>query len=285
MKNIHYLLFLLLFLAACKESDKAKITRLVKEWENKEVSFPSSINYSILGKDTTYLAPQRKYTIVSYLDSVGCTSCKLQLHRWKDVIAEFDSLSSHTIFFQFIFHAKDKREMIYLIRRDRFDYPVWIDETDSFNKLNKLPESRLFHTFLLNEQNRVVAIGDPMQNPKIKDLYLKIILGKDMKATLKTSVKVDQTVIDLGEFDWMTSQEVTFHLKNVGKNLLVINDVAASCGCVKVSYDKKPVKVGEDIELKVSYKADHVENFNKSIKVYTNAEDSPVELKVKGVAK
>lgn len=288
MKKAFYLLFLSLSLSACKESDRTKITRLVKEWENKEVSFPANISYSILGKDTAYLAPQRDYTIVSYIDSVGCTSCKLQLYRWKDLIAEFDSLSSHTTSFQFVFHPKDKKEMIYLLKRDRFNYPVWIDETDSFNKLNKLPGNRLFHTFLLNEQNRVVAIGDPVQNPKIKELYISIITGRNIaekKSDLKTEVVVDQSVIDLGEFDWREAQEAVFLIKNTGENLLVINDATTSCGCLKVEYDKKPVKPGESIKLIATYKADYSEILNKSMRLYCNVESAPIKLMLKGVAK
>ena len=37
----YYFIFLLLsFLTGCKESEKEKIARLVKEWDGKEISFP-----------------------------------------------------------------------------------------------------------------------------------------------------------------------------------------------------------------------------------------------------
>jgi len=39
MKHI-YLLFFLCLLCSCKESEKEKIARLVREWDGKEISFP-----------------------------------------------------------------------------------------------------------------------------------------------------------------------------------------------------------------------------------------------------
>ena len=34
---------------------------------------------------------------------------------------------------------------------------------------------RDFQTFLLNENNNVVAVGNPIYNNKVRDLYLKIL--------------------------------------------------------------------------------------------------------------
>ena len=76
----YYFIFLLLsFLTGCKESEKEKIARLVKEWDGKEISFPSHSVFTIQGKDTVdFSFADAEYKIITYIDSVGCTSCKLQ---------------------------------------------------------------------------------------------------------------------------------------------------------------------------------------------------------------
>ena len=56
-----------------------------------------------------------------------------------------------------------------------FDEPVCIDEKDSLNLLNRFPQRMDFQTFLLNEDNQVVAVGNPVYNSKVRDLYLKIL--------------------------------------------------------------------------------------------------------------
>ena len=64
------------------------------------------------------------------------------------------------------------------LKTENFDYPVCIDEKDSINKLNHFPVEMRFQTLLLDKENKVLAIGNPVQNPKIKELYLKIISGE-----------------------------------------------------------------------------------------------------------
>ena len=109
----YYFIFLLLsFLTGCKESEKEKIARLVKEWDGKEISFPPHSVFTIQGKDTIdFSFADAEYKIVTYVDSVGCTSCKLQLPRWKEFMHEVDSLVQGKVPFVFYFHPKDVKEV------------------------------------------------------------------------------------------------------------------------------------------------------------------------------
>jgi len=63
-----------------------------------------------------------------------------------------------------------------------FDYPVLIDTLGEFEKLNvHLPKDRAFHTFLLDENNNVILVGDPLYNKMIRKMFYKIVeekLGK-----------------------------------------------------------------------------------------------------------
>ena len=56
--------------------------RLVQEWSGKEIKFPSRSVFTIQGKDTVdFDFEDADYKVVTYIDSVGCTSCKLNLER------------------------------------------------------------------------------------------------------------------------------------------------------------------------------------------------------------
>ena len=54
-----------------------------------------------------------------------------------------------------------------------------VDVDNRFNKLNNFPADMTFQTFLLDKNNKVVAIGNPIHNLKVRELYLKIIQGGD----------------------------------------------------------------------------------------------------------
>ena len=227
-----------------------------------------------------------EYKVITYIDSVGCTSCKLQLPRWKELMAEVDSLTGGSVPFMFYFHPKDVKELRYLTRRDAFTHPVCFDKEDELNDLNHFPSDMTFQTFLLDKDNKVVAIGNPVLNPKIKDLYLDVIKGKaeTIQAINVTSVSVNRMVMDLGSFPKSEKQETNFVLTNTGRGLLVIQDIITSCGCTKVEYSKEPVRPGGTLEVKVIYEAEKAEHFNKTVTVYCNTKDSPLRLTVKGNA-
>ena len=274
-------------LASCQESKEEAMLRLVKEWNGKEIKFPSHSTFTVLGKDTIdFSFVDADYKVLTYIDSMGCASCKLQLHRWKEWVHEVDSLTGGQVPFLFYFHPKDMKELRYLTRRDGFSYPVCFDEEDELNRLNQFSSDMTFQTFLLDRDNRVVAIGNPIHNPKVKDLYLDLMTGKETSKPTgtTTTVAVNQTTIDFGIFPKSEKQERSFVLTNTGNQVLVIQDVTTSCGCTKVEYSKEPVRPGASLELKVIYEAEQADRFNKVITVYCNAENSPLRLTVKGNA-
>lgn len=283
-----YLFILLVVFCSCQNTRKDEITLLMKEWEGKEIIFPSNLEFTIQGRSKVKpLDENSDYKIVTYVDSMGCTSCKLRLLLWKKLIFEVDSLSNFGVPFYFFFYPKKRSELYSILRRDDFIYPVCIDEKDTFNKLNHISVNDQFQTFLLDRNNRVVAIGNPTNNLKVKELYVKIIKGlalENEEKDIRTKVNVDESTVSLGNLDWQKEQKVTFSLKNVGNELLVIEGVNTSCGCTSVEYSKEPVRPGANIELYVTYKADHPEHFNKTITVYCNSESSPIKLKISGNA-
>lgn len=135
----------------------------------------------------------------------------------------------------------------------------------------------------------MLAVGNPIHNPKIKELYLKIIRGETVQKETGTSepltsIQADRTSADLGSFARSEEQKVVFNLKNTGRHLLVVHDVTTSCGCITVDYPKEPVRPGDVLPLTVTYRADEAGYFSKTATVYCNAEGAPLVLNVKGTA-
>ena len=228
MKTV--LLYILLITAffSCDNEQKEKekqILQLVNEWQGKQIVFPENAVFTRYLTDTTnYQIPQSEYKVLIYVDSIGCTSCKLQLHKWKELIEYTNSVTQNKVPFLFFFHPKDAKEIRYLLKRDGFDRPICIDLDDRLNKLNKFPADMTFQTFLLDKNNKVAVLGNPVHNTAVKDLYLKQITGKDNpnKNIPKTTAEVNQTEIDFGTFDKSEIKETTIEVKNTGDSPLVI---------------------------------------------------------------
>ena len=68
---------------------------------------PTHSIFTIQGKDTVdFSLADADYKVVTYIDSVGCTSCKLQLPRWKLFMQEVDSTLNRLVPFVFYFTRK-----------------------------------------------------------------------------------------------------------------------------------------------------------------------------------
>lgn len=289
-----YIFLCLFFLCSCFDSEQRDIVNLTKEWSGRKLVFPKEMVLNAYWKDSVISYNRvdiRQYAILTYIDSIGCMSCKMNLPGWAEFILKLDSISNKTVPCLFILNPKnaDKERIVKLLQRIHFSYPVCIDRRDSFNLLNNFPKDDRFQTFLLDKDNKVLAIGNPIHNPHIKELYLKIIQGeqieeKDKSKQIKTKVDVDKTSVSMGNFDWQEEQKAFFTLKNTGDNLLVIQDITTSCGCTTVAYSREPVQPGGEVTLEVAYKAEQPEYFKKTITVHCNAKPSPVKLTITGNA-
>ena len=279
----------MLLLVSCQNFDKRLINDAVHEWIGKEIIFLDSMDCVDNHVISKVEVSKNGFKIVNYIDSVGCTPCRLNLTKWKEFIHDLNQVSIDSTLVLMI--VSDSRfNVVYQISMwDKFTYPIYIDVADSLNRLNHFSSDERFQTLLLDKDNKVVAIGNPINNPKVKELYFKIIQGEKVERdkgteVMKTKINIDKTSISLGRFDWQKEQKTTFTLKNAGDKPLVVQEVNTSCGCTSVSYSKEPVQPGRELNLEVTYKAEHPEHFNKTITVYCNTESSPLILKSMGDA-
>lgn len=142
-----------------------------------------------------------------------------------------------------------------------------------------------FQTFLLNRENRVVGIGNPVHNANVKALYYRIIKGEGMpeaSSQAMTSLALEANEIDFGRFGMGEPQKRKVQVTNTGSELLVINDVITSCGCTEVEFSRKPVRPDQSTELIVRYNPDEKGFFSKTISIYSNAGSSPSTIVLRG---
>lgn len=290
MKNLNlYILLVLTIFFSCQDKqkkEKKQIALLVNEWQGKQIVFPENLIFTRYLTDTTdFQIPQSDYKVLIYVDSIGCTSCKLQLHKWKQLIEYTDSATQGKVPFLFFFHPKDAKEIRYLLKRDGFDRPICIDLEDQLNKLNKFPANMTFQTFLLNKDNKVAVLGNPVHNTAVKDLYLKQITGQDNpnKDIPKTTAEATETEIDFGTFDKSEIKDIVIDVKNTGDNPLVIVDVSTTCGCTAATYDKQPAKPGEALRVGIKMTPKDTGFFDEVITIkYNSINNQPVKVGIKG---
>lgn len=142
----------------------------ISKKEGKPLKFPNEFNLTVQGEKTieTRALLTNDFKIVTYVDSTGCTGCKLKLDKWKLLIKELSTLTNDSLPVLFILHPKTKEELVNILKRNSFKYPIFIDENDIFNKLNRFSDDVRLQTFLLDKEQKIVAFGNPIHNPHIK---------------------------------------------------------------------------------------------------------------------
>ena len=267
--SLFFLSFLFLF--SCQEKRKEYLAHLVQEWQGKEIIFPENPVFTRLVKDTVdYRIPMSDYKVVTYIDSIGCVSCKLQLSKWKEFIAQVDSVSGNTIPFLFFFQSKDKGDLRRILHRDNFSLPVCIDMEDSFNKLNHFPSEMMFQTFLLNKDNKVVVIGNPIHNLAVRDLYLKEIAGIENIKLPETTLVTNQEEYDMGTVGENETKAQQVILRNNGTEIFKLKGITTSCECTTTKQEWTEIAPGETATLTVYYKAEEPGDFYRTVTIYGN---------------
>lgn len=197
-KWLVYLLVMFFCLSSCNETRHKTVASILQKWQGKKIQFPSNLIFTVQLKDTVKLSFDDGYKIVTYVDSIGCISCKLHLDRWKLFIADIDSLIPVPVQFLFFFSPDKQSDVYRALKVADFHYPVCLDEMDSLNKLNNFPSNMAYQTFLLDNENKVIAIGNPIHNFKVKKLYMNIIQGKTStkeENIILTKIQVKETTL------------------------------------------------------------------------------------------
>ncbi len=176
VRNIIFLSFLLLTACACSKSPKEELLLL----RSTPIQLPKNSIITYLGKDTLATDYFRsKYKVVIYTDSTSCSSCALnKLYLWEDLI-EWSDKSGDSVKYYFVFNPPMNDNIRIALRNSMLDYPMLLDSLGEFERLNPhLPKNKAMHTFLLDENNNVVLVGNPLLNPKIEKMFKEIIEEK-----------------------------------------------------------------------------------------------------------
>jgi len=275
-----------LLLFSCKQNKrKQDIRQVVVEWTGKAIQFPTGIPCKSLGRDTDCVDTSNpNYKILLYVDSAGCTGCRLKLSEWKQLISEADALFPGKMDFLFFYQPKqrDLRELALQMNMADFPYPVFLDMDNQIDRANRFPSDPSFQCFLLDRDNKVVLIGNPAVNPQIWELYKEQISGARRTANPVTTVQVSPERQELNGMKPGETYSCVFEIENTGSYPFVILGVHSSCGCAVPVWDKQPIAPGGKTEIRVEVKPDETGFFNKTIDVYGNIAQSVLKLSMIG---
>ena len=275
-----------LMLGGCsKSSEMEHYARLVEYWQGREIKLPEVMT-DVLTGDTIDFS-DADFTILTYVDSDGCTSCKLRLPIWNEFANSLDSISDANVQFLVVVNSNADKGIAYLLKRDSYHFPVYIDHLDKVNTANLFPTDHRAQTFLLDRYDKVIAIGNPTLNNTIRDLYCSVISGKkSLSITKRAIVDIDNQSLNLGRLDTSTVKTEHFRIKNDSNDTVFIRDILTSCHCTEISLPSMALFPKSSVECMVKYTGDTVKGeFDNTIYIYYKEFNYPSIIRISGTIK
>jgi len=100
-----------------------------------------------------------------------------------------------------------------------------------------------------------------------------------------TEIIFNETDHNFGTITYEGNGTFEFVFKNTGKAPLIIKHVQPTCGCTLSDWTKEPIPPKGKGKVIVKYDTARVGTFVKTIKVFANAKNSPIDLVIRGEVK
>lgn len=285
MKNLNTLIlfiYILLFFS-CQSNDSHKI---LTEMIGQEISFPTEMKFNIQDTIIDTKLMYSDYAIITYIDSTGCTPCKMKLSLWDETISELQSCYDTDISLIMILNTPDTRDVNYILKRDNFNHIVCIDFDNIFFKKNKLPKNEDYHTFIIDSNNKIIGVGNPSTNPKILEFYKQILEQKGVSFNITDNNVCHKSSRSLGIIHKGESVDIEYNIVNIDTFPYTIQKIIPSCDCTKITSSINVIAPLSNRCITVKYTGDSINGFFKQhIDVFFKEKNEPIKLTFYGLNK
>ena len=156
---------------------------ILEKFVDTRIEYPKTLDYFYEGNDTTSnIIDKHSVKMLVYFDSKECSSCNVRhISDWSEIL-KYNKWTRGKIGVIFLFspNYKEYNEVKHAINNMNLDSLIIIlDKDENFIKINpNIPKSKRYHTFLLDDNNKVILVGSPIKNKNMWELYKKEIIKR-----------------------------------------------------------------------------------------------------------
>lgn len=160
-------------MTACKEYS---VSRQLKAFMNYKIVMPYGIQ-EISERNIKQVDLDNNVRLVILFDSLECSSCEInKLFNYVSSYEKIHSIQSCQLMTIFSPRQEEYDEVVKQLMVLNFPYPIYVDMSGSFRKINKcIPDDKRFHSFLLDKHGKPVFVGNPMSGPRMMELFMEAV--------------------------------------------------------------------------------------------------------------
>ena len=272
--------------AGCRQD-----SRIQKQWLGRTVVISPELTRIV--NDSIPL--DKKLKIVFYADSTSCAPCQLQLPYWENLIEKYQD----DVSFFFIVPPKNKMELIAHCRQIGFDYPLLLDTRHRMAAENMFPKEAGSRCFLLDESDRVIAVGHPLYNKRALQQYQTLIAERSIKPDdnedrprpgmdRTETLSVLPSAFDWGEMLLNDVRSAELKAVNLTDRSIMLIRAETSCECTVVTWPDTPIIPHDTTTLYIRYEANYTGDYVNLIRLFEKDNDTPIadfQFSVKVIAR
>lgn len=190
IRSSYILFFVCLLLNSCDLS-QSKTRNKLKLMSSNPISFPFA-QMQCWSNDSLFTPNsynQAELKLVHYIDSDRCSSCYLQKIACNSNLNRLEKESKGKFVNIFIAAPTEKGMKKLLSLREEKILPsvVFVDTARVFINMNSfIPSESIYHTFLLDYNNKVVSVGNPLYSKELDEMFVRVFNKKINNYKIKT---------------------------------------------------------------------------------------------------
>jgi len=134
--------------------------------------FSLGVGKRVLSIDVELAKPLK---IVTYIDKNSCSECSMRiLLHWSELLRE---VSGDSVGFIPVIYPNNASDLMDALKTLQIDFPLLYDIDNMFLNMNKLGKTLARNrTFLLDSNNKIIVIGEPLVSEKLWKVYKNTLL-------------------------------------------------------------------------------------------------------------
>ena len=154
------------------------VSRHLRDFMDSTISIPNDIHV-VSERHVHHVAASiiAVSKLVILYDSLECSSCQVgHLYDYLWSYEKLDSIQGCQLMTIFSPRQEEYDEVVKQLMILNFPYPIYVDMSGSFRKINKcIPDDRRFHSFLIDKNGKPVFVGNPMSGPRMMELFMEAV--------------------------------------------------------------------------------------------------------------
>lgn len=115
--------------------------------------------------------------LVVFWDSANCTSCNIMhINNWNSIIYKVNQITAVDFILIMETTSENKEEIISLYHNSLFPYEIYLDLNHITKQNNSFLDNPLFHCFLVDKNDKIIFVGNPLNSEKVQESFLQGIL-------------------------------------------------------------------------------------------------------------